>query len=153
MTEPILIMLALLMIGISIAYIIKQVSDYYVLKYHFSLWAGALLIFSAFMLFVLVVGAAESTTIYFLYIVGCGIILFTVVQDIRLSNIGMGLLAFLLQFLIAVSMISIILVVIARWIMNKVLAKKSGFTINPGIAIGLNTGEPFRYFFTLSLRD
>lgn len=151
MTEPILVIIALIILGGSLVYIIKQVTDYYESKYHFSLWAGVLLFSVALIALALIAGAAHRATIDFLYLVAFGLLGFTLYRDISLSNAGMGLLAFVLQFLLSISLFAIILVVIARWIMNKVLGKKPYYSINPGIAIGLNTGEPFRHFFTLTL--
>ena len=138
------------LLGASLVYIIKQVSDYYVSKYHFSLWAGVLLFSIAFIFLALICGATQKITIDCLCIAAVGLILFTLIQDIRLSNVGMGLLAFLLQFLLTISLFSIIFVFAARWIMNRLLGKRAGFVANPGLAIGLNRGEPFRCFFTLN---
>ena len=151
MTEAILIVLAIMIIGASLLYIIKQVSDFYSFKYSFSLWAGVLLMSVAFFFLALIAGATESATIYVLQAVAIGLFLFTLIQDIRLSNIGMGLIAFVLQFLLTISAVAIVLVFFARWVINKILGKRSAFSINPGIAIGLNTGKPFRQFFTLFL--
>lgn len=149
MTEPLLLILLVLILGVSLVYVIKQVSDYYVGRYHFSIWAGVLLMTIAFLALGLVSGARERFTAYFLTILASGLLLFTLVQDIRLASFGMGLLAFILQFFLTISLIAIALVVFARWIMNRVLGKRS-LSINPGLAIGLNTGDPFRLFFTVS---
>lgn len=151
MTEPLLIIIAILIIGTSLVYIIKQVSDYYESKYRFSLWAGVLLLSIAFISFALISGANHRVTVVFLYAIALGLILFTLYRDIALSNVGMGLLAFILQFLLTISLFAIILVIITRWITNKVLGRRQYFNINPGIAIGLNTGEPFRCFFTMNM--
>lgn len=45
----------------------------------------------------------------------------------------------------------IIFVMISRWVMNVDLSKYSSLTISPCIAIGMNSGDAFRYFFTPSL--
>lgn len=150
MTEALLILFFVLLLGTLLVYGVKQVSDYYVLKYHFSLWAGVLLFAIAFGCFALIPGASQQITVYFLLSLGIVIILFTLIQDVRLSSLGMGLLAFVLQFILVISIVSIVLFFIARWTMNKVLGHRPYYSINPGIVLGLNAGEPFRCFFSIS---
>ena len=153
MTESILILVAIMIVGISLLYVIKQLSDYYVAKYHFSLWAGVLLLSVAALLWLLISGASQIATVYFLGALASGLVLFTLIQDVRLSNVGMGIIAFIVQFLLVISLFALILTIIARWIMNRVLGRNKNWQINPGVLIGLNSGEPFRCFFTISHRN
>ncbi len=153
MTESILAIVAIFIVGISLLYVIKELSDYYVTKYHFSLWCGVLLMSVAVILMILITGASQMTTVHFLVIIASGLVLFTLIQDIRLSSIGMGIVAFIVQFLLTISLFAIILTLIARWIMNKAFGKGNNWQINSGVLIGLHSGEPFRYFFTISHRS
>lgn len=151
MTEVILIILVSSLVGVSLMYVIKQLSDYYATKYHFSLWAGVLLMAISLVALGLTESATEDITVHFLRIIAVGCILYTLCQDVRLFSVGMGLAAFTLQILLTASFFVIILAIITRWFMNAVLGKRSRLTINPGIAVGFNFGDPFRYFFTLSI--
>ena len=152
MTEPILAIVAIFIIGISLLFIVKELSNYYATKYHFSLWAGVLLMSIAAILMALISGASQMTTVHFLVILSSGLVLFTLIQDIRLSNTGMGIVAFIVQFLLTISLFAIILTIIARWIMNRVLGRSRNWEINPRVLFGLNSGESFRCFFTISRR-
>lgn len=152
MTESILVIVCIFIIGISLLYIVKELSDYYVTKYHFSLWAGVLLMSIAAILAILINGASQMATVYVLEVLAFGLIIFTLIQDIRLSNIGMGIVAFIVQFLLTISLFAIILTIVARWIMNRVLGRGKNWQISPGVIVGLHSGEPFRCFFTVSRR-
>lgn len=154
MAELILFLLLLLLIASLLIRSVKAISDYYMLHYSFSVWAGALLIFISFLLFALASISSTRFCFSICIIVALFLIIFTLVQDVRLSTMLKGVGVFLFQIIITILCIPMLLTIFTRRVFNLVLGRKTiASRISPGLVLGLNTGAPFMYFFTLGLKN
>lgn len=94
---------------IAIITIIRRISAFYRQRYNFSIWSGVLLLTFA------VIAAAFGYTYYnanipfYISLICIGLIILTGWLDIRLAGFGMGLLALIIQLVLATGFIAVIL--------------------------------------------
>lgn len=151
MAEAVLLLVAVLLLGSLAIRLVKKASDYYVNHYGFSLWAGAILIIVSLAFSILSAMSKTHISQSICTIAGLFLALFTLVQDIRLSSFPKGFGAFIIQIIIALFCVSMLFVLLARSIINRIVGRPSDLhRINPGVALGLYPGAPFRCFFTFN---
>ena len=154
MAEIILILAALIAFGVIIVIVIKRIDDYYIERYSFSIWAGAFVLLLSLLLLYIAM-TARTYLVYELFrITGIILLVFVLIRNMRLSTIIMGVVAFVIQFFMAISLVAIALTMIARYIANRILGRRTVLSrIQPVITLSFIRGEPIRHYFSFIIRQ
>ncbi len=153
MAEIILLLAGFIAFGILMVTVIKRIDNYFIERYSFSIWAGAFVLFSSLLLLYIAM-TAKTHVVYMLFrIIGIGLLAFVLIRNIRLSTLIMGVIAFILQFFLAISIAAIALTILARYIANRVLGKRTAFShVQPVLTLDFMRGEPIRYYFSFLIK-
>jgi len=113
--------------------IIIKISTFYRLRYRFSIWSG---VFFLLIVIVFLLLGAYSTGISsnILVISSATLCIFTIIQDIRLSNTTHGLLGFCFQVVLVLLLLFILLMMLVHGIANIVVHKTRSLT-KPNVGI------------------
>ena len=117
LVEYLFIAIGAVALAIGLVAVVRRVSAYYRRQYNFSIWSGVLLL--VFAVISLVFGYTRNMMIP-LAILAAVLLLVTALLDIRLAGIGMGLLALLLQIVLAMSFIAIVIIAIIYFIVRSI---------------------------------
>ena len=126
--EVFLFIVAAIAVIAILASIIKKISSYYKQRFGYSIWSGVFVLILAFSL------AGIDCTHYGannipLFLASGALVLLTMIQDFRLSGIGIGILGFLFQALMAVVFAFIIAGLLIGLII-KAITKRSNSALN-----------------------
>lgn len=153
MAEFVLLILFVILISVVFAKSIQRVNDYYVNHFSFSIWAGTLLLIPAFICLMIASYAYTKAISSLLQIIGLSLVAFVCIQDVRLSTLPFGIIAFLIQTILFFSLFAFVLFAIARFIINRLLGKKSIMSrLEPGFIWQFSPSEPIRYYFSLHIK-
>lgn len=106
------------------ASIIKSISSYYKQRFGYSIWTGVFVLILAFSL------AGIDCTHYYsnnilLFSIAGALGLLTMIQDIRLSGIGMGILGFLFQIIMAVIFVLVLAGLMIGFILKAITKRRN----------------------------
>lgn len=127
---------------------IKKVTEYYVRRFAFNIWAGTCLLMVGIIILLISGYANTKEARILLQIAGFFALAYVIIQDVRLSNLPMGLIAFIVQVFLAMSILTIFMFIAISLLINHMLARKR-FTsqIQPIFLLGIRVDELFARFF------
>lgn len=105
---------------IGLIVVTKKVSEFYKLRFQFSIWSGVLLFVVAFAL--LLISTSEKTTqrsAYILLAVVALLAILTIYNDIRLAGFTWGLLAIALQIIFSLCFVFLVFLAFIGFVMKK----------------------------------
>lgn len=113
MPMTLLIVTAIMATSIFLIVLSQQAAQYYRENYHFSIWSGAFIVVIALTSFGSFIRYRAD---YFSLVICTSLLILTLIQDIRLSDLAHGLIAFLYQIMIALLFAIIISMALAMLI-------------------------------------
>ena len=150
MAEVILIIATIVIAGALLIHLIQRVTKYYYERFRLNLWIGVMVICLSFVLLIIAGNTVDEKIQYTVVTLATLLLMFTIVQDIRLSSFIMGIMAFLLQIAFSIIFVAIVISILLRIVTNRLLGKRIRIEPGLGIPIGTKFLGDMRCFFSLS---
>lgn len=142
--ELLLILFGLIAVFVLAITAINKVSVYYRTQFGFSVWSGVLFLLISFLILLSVASSGSDNGNTFFAIISAALGIFTLVQDIRLSDPMYGILAFLFQIVMTLFVFVLFIILIAQALAR--IASRSARSISNSLS---GTTQEIRYAFVL----